>query len=1460
MAKKRQKPVRSADHRKQYHPLPKALACMVAACFAADVAWANPVNPTVVNGQASFNSSGKSLTITNSPGSIINWQGFSIGVGEITSFVQQSASSAVLNRVTGIDPSIILGTLQSNGRVFLINPNGILFGAGSRIDVAGLVASTLNLSDQDFLSGKLNFTATAGAGSLINQGAITTPTGGQVYLIAPDVKNSGIITSPQGQVVLAAGHSVELVDAGTPDLQVEVTAPDTKAINLGQIIADSGQIGIYAGLIKNNGTLQANTVVAGQNGQILLVASNSTTLGATSKITATGQQAGTTGGTVEVTGNAVTLDGGSTIDVSGQSGGGTILVGGGEHGADPNVPNAQFTTVDSGASLIADATNSGNGGEVIVWSDNTTQFDGSISARGGPNGGNGGFAEVSGEQNLYLTGHADLSAANGKFGTLLLDPGTVIIEHGGGEGGPDTFSDSYIASQLNLGDLVISTSDADTSNGVAQDINFNSASDDIEWSNPTTLTLTAGNDINYQGTIFVAQAGAGVNLNAGNNIDVNGSITAPVISLVATSGITVESGAQLYASSNSGSTSTTLAAGNGGITVYGLVQATGSEDGPGGGSGFVSLTTSGTGQIKVNGGQVIADGGEGGESTPGGSGTVSMTSGSGGILITNGGSVSAGGASGTDSEGGGSASITLNGSSGGITLTNDGSVQSQGTGGGSASVTLTTTGGILVDGAEVSNIEAYGGDGYDGGMAGGAANIVLTSGSGGIMIDNAYIYAEGGDGGYNSSGNGGAGGDASISLTSTTGGGITIQNNGYANALGGSGGDGEWGSGGAGGSASVTLSGGSGPITFDTSGAVEADGGEGGYGDTNGGAGGLATVSLATTGAILIQGGGEVYAHGGDGGESSNNNGGNGGVGSITIGDGTNTGITINGGYVWATGGDGGESENSGTGGTGGSAIVALNGGGSGVLIENGSDPASVRADGGEGGYGYSSAFGGNGGSASITLTGPAITIQTGGGVLAYGGNGNDGGEGGGAGGGGSIIFNAGVGGINISNPNYAEAEGGEGLYGYYSGTGAIGGAASMTLTTAGALSLNNADLYVYGADGGEGTGGSGGAGSIFFNAGGVVSLNNSDVYAYGGEGYGGSGGGAATIGIAAGGGISGVSSYIEAFGGSAYSSNGGTANLTLLSTGGNIVIDGGEGAAVGGEAYDEGFVGGGAGALVRTDAGNITIQNDGDVETDGGYGNGGGGGPALTSLVAGGNIMVQNDSYAGAYGGYDEEAETYANAGVAVTALGSITFDNDSGAYAYGAGSFVLVTTAGSLNVTNGSNVEANSPLENDGLVVVSAGQDVNVAGGDDDFTASSIYGGAEVDMTVGGTVHIDAGGGEGSSAQIAANSSDTIFVHFFGSLTSGGYFVNGQEGVIYDTASESGFAVNDVAAVLNQNLFIDYTNPSNPSTPASSSGLPTDVTTALDYIISEINQNIENTDNNQEEDNGDKNKKTCS
>ncbi len=236
-----------------------AIAVAVASCFGAPAVLANPTGPAVANGQASFHQQGNLLQITNSPNAIINWQSFSIGANELTRFVQQSASSAVLNRVMGQDPSAILGALQSNGRVVLINPNGIVFGAGAQVDVAGLVASSLNLSDQDFLGGKLKFSETPGAGSVVNEGAITTPSGGAVYLVGASVENKGLIRSPQGEVMLAAGKSVELVDPGTPNLRVEITAPANQVVNLGEVAADAGRVGIYAGLIRQGGTIQANS-------------------------------------------------------------------------------------------------------------------------------------------------------------------------------------------------------------------------------------------------------------------------------------------------------------------------------------------------------------------------------------------------------------------------------------------------------------------------------------------------------------------------------------------------------------------------------------------------------------------------------------------------------------------------------------------------------------------------------------------------------------------------------------------------------------------------------------------------------------------------------------------------------------------------------------------------------------------------------------------------------------------------------------------------------------------------------------------------------------------------------------------------------------------------------------------------------------------------------------------------
>src|SRR3954465_9361727 len=282
----------------------RALAMAVASCYLGS-AHANPTGESVASGNASFARSGSSLTVTNTPGAIINWQQFSIQQNEVTRFIQQNASSAVLNRVTTQNPSVILGTLTSNGRVFLINPSGIAFGQGSIINVAGLAASTLNISEADFTAGRLRFVGTGTEGALTNAGTITTPEGGHVYLIAPNVQNQAgaVITSPKGEVVIAAGNTVELVNAQTPDVRVEYTAPANEAVNAGDIVAASGRIGVYGTLIKNSGVVSASAATLGDGGKIVFRAVKDVTLDSTSRLEASGAK----GGTVTVQSDTGTL-------------------------------------------------------------------------------------------------------------------------------------------------------------------------------------------------------------------------------------------------------------------------------------------------------------------------------------------------------------------------------------------------------------------------------------------------------------------------------------------------------------------------------------------------------------------------------------------------------------------------------------------------------------------------------------------------------------------------------------------------------------------------------------------------------------------------------------------------------------------------------------------------------------------------------------------------------------------------------------------------------------------------------------------------------------------------------------------------------------------------------------------------------------------------------------------------
>ena len=245
-----------------------------------------PTGGQVAAGQASIGQNGKQMTINQgSDRAVINWQGFDIGSQAAVRFNQPGTSSVALNRVVAGDASQIHGQLSANGQLWVLNPNGVVFGAGSRVDVGGLVASTMHSSDADFMAGKAVFHRNGSTGSVLNQGEITAHgdggQGGLVALLAPTVKNEGIIRAQLGSVVLAAGDHITLSTGVGGRLQV---APDPATVktlieNKQLIVADGGQVlmtsraadALSAGVVSNSGAVQARTL-AHQEGRIVLLA------------------------------------------------------------------------------------------------------------------------------------------------------------------------------------------------------------------------------------------------------------------------------------------------------------------------------------------------------------------------------------------------------------------------------------------------------------------------------------------------------------------------------------------------------------------------------------------------------------------------------------------------------------------------------------------------------------------------------------------------------------------------------------------------------------------------------------------------------------------------------------------------------------------------------------------------------------------------------------------------------------------------------------------------------------------------------------------------------------------------------------------------------------------------------------------------------------------------------------
>ncbi|MCR8827335.1 two-partner secretion domain-containing protein [Pseudosulfitobacter koreensis] len=486
-----------------------------------------PQDGTVVSGSASIaTQTPLTMTITqDTDRAVVNWNSFSIGKDAHVDIRQPDRNSAILNRVTGSTTSEIHGRLTANGEVHLVNPNGIFIGKDGTVDAGSFAASTLNVSDDDFNAGRLRYEGTGSSATVENAGRVVIGRGGYAALIGGKVRNSGIVTVPYGRIGFAAGERVVLDVSGDQFLQVALPSDiedDGEALidNSGTASATGGIVEMRAATARDaarnainlSGVAEA-TSVSMRGGTITLGGGNGGSVRVTGKVstrskptpagivvTQSARPPQARGGDVTITGATIALDG-AQIDASGTGGGGTIKIGGDFKGQGI-LPRAETVFGDAQTLITADALEQGDGGRIVIWSDEYTEFAGRLSARGGAEGGDGGFVEVSSKLTLNYSGRADGRAPLGKWGILLLDPTDIVINPGGDIG--DGLSEVGLENNLSTMNVALNTTGGSSEAG---NITINA---DIDWTEATTLTLIADDEGTTSGT--------------GGNIVLNGAI------------------------------------------------------------------------------------------------------------------------------------------------------------------------------------------------------------------------------------------------------------------------------------------------------------------------------------------------------------------------------------------------------------------------------------------------------------------------------------------------------------------------------------------------------------------------------------------------------------------------------------------------------------------------------------------------------------------------------------------------------------------------------------------------------------------------------------------------------------------------------------------------------------------------------------------------------------------------
>lgn len=466
--------------------------------------FANPVVSEILHGEATLSQCDPyTLEVrTEQEKTVIHWKEFSIQKGETTHFIQPSSSSATLNRVVGVNPSELLGTLHSNGHVYLMNPNGLVIGEGAFIDTAAFIGSTFDVLDHDFLKGEGFELKGDSLSRVINYGKIHTREG-DAFLVGRIAENHGEIDVNGGCLGVIACTS--LLYRPNEKNPIYVKGGMDSSLNR--------EGNAYSHAMKINADSDA-LMIEKKDGEIFLTqAKNSGTLRAKN---------GQKGSTVHVLGDHVFLEEG-TISVSAPSGEGQVNIGGSYKGQNKNILASQLTFVSKESRIEANALEEGHGGQVVIWSDHETRYYGHVDARGGAEGGNGGFLEVSSPSNEWsFRGTIDLSAPKGNSGELLLDPNDITVgtaasapAYGGSpyDGAPSANAQllyTDLAAALGAGNVTIQTSSGTA--GGNGDIFFDLGGNILTWASGNNLTVNADRDIHFLLNSDIQTTGAGTDI------------------------------------------------------------------------------------------------------------------------------------------------------------------------------------------------------------------------------------------------------------------------------------------------------------------------------------------------------------------------------------------------------------------------------------------------------------------------------------------------------------------------------------------------------------------------------------------------------------------------------------------------------------------------------------------------------------------------------------------------------------------------------------------------------------------------------------------------------------------------------------------------------------------------------------------------------------------------------------